>query len=184
MQNGYLVRLALTFPKGDQWWKPVTKLPAGSNITIQFSTTPQTTMSSFNLNSVSTNKVFISYTQGVEYGSITVYLNQVMPESNLATPVLQIKDLDANLSLPSKSLAWSGQTSISQLTLNHRYQFFIDNIYGMDNFYAASFNPSATLSVTSSTTAPSSPIVIAYTGKTVTTEVSPYVDMGLSDVTV
>lgn len=28
-----------------------------------------------NLNSVSTNKVSISYTQGVEYGSITVYLN-------------------------------------------------------------------------------------------------------------
>lgn len=43
-QGGYLVKIAFTFPVGDQWWKPVTTLPSGGKVTIQFSATPQATL--------------------------------------------------------------------------------------------------------------------------------------------
>jgi hypothetical protein len=44
-QGGYLVQVPLTFPVGNQWWKPNSTLAAGAAITISFSATPTTTIS-------------------------------------------------------------------------------------------------------------------------------------------
>ncbi|GGI92651.1 chitinase [Legionella impletisoli] len=42
--DGNLVRMALAFPVGNEWWKPNTVLPAGASVSLQFSTTPETTI--------------------------------------------------------------------------------------------------------------------------------------------
>ena len=68
-QGGYLVKIGFTFPAGDQWWKPVTVLPAGGKVVVQFSATPQATIDALTFYPLATPAVVQTGTIAVKYPS-------------------------------------------------------------------------------------------------------------------
>ncbi|WP_133130190.1 chitinase [Legionella yabuuchiae] len=116
--DGHLVRMALTFPAGNEWWKPNTMLPAGGTISLQFSTSPETTIDQL---------AFYPITKpAVKKGQVAIQFPSA-PDQSLANPsTVTISDGGAY----SKTItngAWNQATVITDVPFGN-YQIAVQPI--------------------------------------------------------
>jgi chitinase len=137
--NQNTIKLSLTFPKGSQWWKPNTILPAGGQITIQFSTNPQTTINQLAFYPITT--------QTVEKGQIAVQFPSA-PNQSIVTPSAVTLSNGGNYQKTISNGAWNQPTILTDVPYG-TYQVSIQPIESTSGSWSGAAIP-ATLTVDSS----------------------------------
>ena len=117
-QGGYLVKIAFTFPAGDQWWKPVTALPAGGKVVIQFSATPQATIDAL---------TFYPLTSpAVQTGTIAIKQSSA-PSAGIATPSVVTVSNGSTFNKDISNSQWGQQALLTNVPYG-AYQVSVKSI--------------------------------------------------------
>lgn len=139
-QGGYLVQIPLTFPTGDQWWKPNTILAAGAAITVSFSATPTTTISNI--------KFYPITSPTVQTGQISIQYPS-SPDASIGTPsAVTISDGSGYQKIVNGQ--WGSQSTVSSVPYG-TYQVTVASITSSGVTWTGSASP-ASVTVNSSTT--------------------------------